>query len=117
MCDGLVGELALNDRVLVVKPGEKLPAEGVIVEGESPVNKAMTGELTPAPKTAGGKVLGGSINGGQQNIALTDKGIEPLQAQGKTVVFVLVDGKLKGAIALADIVRPEAKQAIEPSRR
>ena len=48
-----------------------------------------------------------------QNIALTDQRIEPLQAQGKTVVFVLVDGKLKGAIALADIVRPEAKQAIE----
>lgn len=49
----------------------------------------------------------------EQNIALTDKRIEPMQAQGKTVVFVLVDGKLKGAIALADIVRPEAKQAID----
>jgi Cu2+-exporting ATPase len=36
-----------------------------------------------------------------------------LQSQGKTAVFVLVDGKLKGAIALADIVRPEAKQAID----
>jgi Cu2+-exporting ATPase len=47
-----------------------------------------------------------------QNIELSDKRVEPLQAQGKTVVFVLVDGKLKGAIALADIVRPEAKQAI-----
>jgi Cu2+-exporting ATPase len=48
----------------------------------------------------------------EQNIDLTDKRIEPLQAQGKTVVLVLVDGKLKGAIALADIIRPEAKQAI-----
>jgi Cu2+-exporting ATPase len=48
-----------------------------------------------------------------ENIDLADKRIEPLQAQGKTVVFVLVDGKLKGAIALADIVRPEAKQAID----
>jgi Cu2+-exporting ATPase len=47
-----------------------------------------------------------------QNIEFADKRVEPLQAQGKTVVFVLVDGKLKGAIALADIVRPEAKQAI-----
>ena len=43
----------------------------------------------------------------------TDQRVEPLQAQGKTVVFVLVDGQLKGAIALADIVRPEAKQAID----
>ena len=49
----------------------------------------------------------------EQNIDLTDKRVEPLQSQGKTVVFVLVDGKLKGAIALADIVRPEAKQAID----
>jgi len=49
----------------------------------------------------------------EQNINLNDKRIEPLQAQGKTVVFVLADGNLKGAIALADIVRPEAKQAID----
>jgi len=49
----------------------------------------------------------------EQNINLSDKRIDPLQAQGKTVVFVLVDGNLKGAIALADIVRPEAKQAID----
>ncbi len=49
----------------------------------------------------------------EQNIDFGDKRIEPLQAQGKTVVFVLVDGKLKGAIGLADIVRPEAKQAID----
>ncbi len=49
----------------------------------------------------------------EQKIDMTDKRVEPLQAQGKTVVFVLVDGKLKGAIALADIIRPEAKQAID----
>ena len=44
---------------------------------------------------------------------MTDKRVEPLQAQGKTVVFVLIDGELKGAIALADIIRPESKQAID----
>jgi Cu2+-exporting ATPase len=49
----------------------------------------------------------------EQKIGMTDERVEPLQAQGKTVVFVLVDGKLKGAMALADIVRPEAKQAID----
>ncbi len=48
----------------------------------------------------------------EQNIAMTEKRVEELQGQGKTVVFVLVDGALKGAFALADIVRPEAKQAI-----
>lgn len=62
-------------------------------------------------------VLGEMVDGpgylDEQKIDMTDKRVEPLQAQGKTVVFVLVDGKLKGAIALADIIRPEAKQAID----
>ena len=58
-----LGELAVNDKVLV-KPGEKIPADGVIVKGESSVNEAMlTGESTPVTKEIGGKVNGGSING------------------------------------------------------
>ena len=83
---------------------KKLPVEGF---------KSITG------KGAEGRVDGKDIKVvspgylREQNIELTDKRIEPLQAQGKTVVFVLVDGKLKGAIALADIVRPEARQAID----
>lgn len=58
-----LGELAVNDKVLI-KPGEKIPADGVIVAGESSVNEAMlTGESTPVTKQTGGKVLGGAING------------------------------------------------------
>ena len=58
-----LGELAVDDKVLI-KPGEKIPADGAIVEGESSVNEAMlTGESTPVAKKAGGKVIGGSING------------------------------------------------------
>jgi len=61
--DVLLAELVVNDRVLI-KPGEKIPADGVVVDGESSVNEAMlTGESTPAPKTIAQKVLGGSING------------------------------------------------------
>ncbi|HEY9721483.1 MAG TPA: heavy metal translocating P-type ATPase, partial [Oscillatoriaceae cyanobacterium] len=41
-----------------------------------------------------------------------DARVEALAAQGKTVVFVLVNGALKGAIALADVIRPESKAAI-----
>ena len=45
-----LGELAVDDKVLI-KPGEKIPADGVIVEGESSVNEAMlTGESTPVAK-------------------------------------------------------------------
>jgi len=63
MKDVPLSELAVDDKVMI-KPGEKIPADGVIVEGESSVNEAMlTGESTPAPKTVGGKVIGGAVNG------------------------------------------------------
>jgi Cu2+-exporting ATPase len=48
----------------------------------------------------------------EQNIRIDDERIQELSSQGKTVVFVLVEGVLKGALALADIVRPESKEAI-----
>jgi len=48
----------------------------------------------------------------ENNISIDDDRIERLSAQGKTVVFVMIDGKLRGAIALADIIRPESKMAI-----
>jgi len=58
-----LSELGVDDKVLI-KPGEKVPADGVIEEGESSVNQAMlTGESTPVSKKAGGKVIGGAING------------------------------------------------------
>jgi P-type Cu2+ transporter len=48
----------------------------------------------------------------QQNISMNDERFEKLSSQGKTVVFVLIDGELIGALALADIIRPESKEAI-----
>lgn len=48
----------------------------------------------------------------ESNIQMNDERIEKLSSQGKTVVFVLIDGKPAGAIALADIIRPESKEAI-----
>lgn len=46
-------------------------------------------------------------------ISFSDEGIEKLSLQGKTIVFVIIDNELKGAIALADIIRPESKEAIK----
>jgi Cu2+-exporting ATPase len=58
-----VGELVAGDRVLV-KPGEKVPTDGVVVEGRSSVNQAMlTGESRPVEKGEGDDVIGGAING------------------------------------------------------
>ncbi len=56
-------ELQVGDRVLI-KPGEKVPVDGEVVEGETSVNEAMlTGESRPVEKKAGSTVIGGSING------------------------------------------------------
>jgi P-type Cu2+ transporter len=55
-------ELKVDDIVLV-KPGEKVPIDGVVVEGESSVNEAMiTGESKPVSKKKDSIVLGGTIN-------------------------------------------------------
>jgi len=61
--DVSVTELKAGDRILV-KPGEKIPTDGVIVEGETSVNEAMlTGESKPVEKAEEDEVIGGSING------------------------------------------------------
>ncbi|MDH4197038.1 MAG: HAD-IC family P-type ATPase, partial [Candidatus Aminicenantes bacterium] len=61
--DVTLAELKAGDKVLV-KPGEKVPADGEAVEGETSVNEAMlTGESEPVAKKAGDKVIGGSVNG------------------------------------------------------
>ncbi|RLC34008.1 MAG: heavy metal translocating P-type ATPase [Candidatus Nealsonbacteria bacterium] len=58
-----IEELKKSDRVLV-KPGEKFPADGIILDGETSVNEAMlTGESRPVAKSRGQEVIGGSING------------------------------------------------------
>jgi len=58
-----VTTLRRGDRVLV-KPGEKIPADGVVVEGRGSVNEAMlTGESVPVEKATGASVIGGSVNG------------------------------------------------------
>jgi len=48
----------------------------------------------------------------ENRIEAGDGRIERLEAQGKTVVFVLIDGRPAGALALADIIRPESRRAI-----
>jgi Zn2+/Cd2+-exporting ATPase len=53
-----------RDEIVLVKPGEKIPLDGVVIAGESPVNQApITGESLPVGKSAGDEVYAGTING------------------------------------------------------
>lgn len=70
-----------------------------------------------------GKGVEGQVNGRdvkvvspgyleEQGHRISDERIENLASQGKTVVFTLIDEEVQGAIALADIIRPESREAI-----
>jgi Cu2+-exporting ATPase len=62
--------------VIIVKPGEKIPADGIIEEGSSNVNESMlTGESVPVKKGKTDKVIGGAVNGdGVLKITVTGTG-------------------------------------------
>jgi Cu2+-exporting ATPase len=66
--DSQVADIPLKDLrsgdMLVVKPGEKVAADGLVMEGSSYVNESMlTGESVPVPKQKDDHVIGGAING------------------------------------------------------
>ncbi len=61
--DVSIQEIKRGD-IVVVKPGEKIPIDGVIIDGESSINESMiTGESLPVDKHKGDKIIGGSVNG------------------------------------------------------
>lgn len=70
-----VDEVKTGD-MLVVRPSEKIPLDGVVVEGESSVNESMlTGESLPVEKNVGAKVFGATINqNGVLKIKVTEVG-------------------------------------------
>ncbi|MDZ4673838.1 MAG: copper-translocating P-type ATPase [Gemmatimonadota bacterium] len=70
-----VGELRNGD-LLLVRPGESVPADGVVQKGESDVNEAMiTGESRPVKKGPGDEVIAATINGeGSLRVEITGTG-------------------------------------------
>jgi Cu2+-exporting ATPase len=53
----------------------------------------------------------------EHGLGVDDRRVREVAAQGKTVVYVLVDDKLRGAIALADVIRPESREALAALKR
>jgi Cu2+-exporting ATPase len=69
--------------LVLVRPGEKIPSDGVVVEGESFVNEALlTGESKPVHKEKEGEVIGGAVNGeGALKVRIEKTGEETYLAQ------------------------------------
>ncbi|MCW3999356.1 MAG: copper-translocating P-type ATPase [Candidatus Bathyarchaeota archaeon] len=77
-----VSELQVGNLVLV-RPGEKVPSDGIVVEGISTVNEALiTGESAPVQKRAPDRVVGGAVNGeGSLKLQIERTGKETYLAQ------------------------------------
>lgn len=126
------GKFGVTDTVVLgnsIDEAELLKyAASVEAHSEHPIAKGITSstdDTFPVQnfKSITGKGAEGDVNGKkvkvvspgylrEQNTPINDERIENLSSQGKTVVFVLLDEKISGAIALADIIRPESKEAI-----
>lgn len=85
--DGIVTEVPLNDvlvgDLVVVRPGDRLPVDGMVSEGSSYVDESMiSGEPVPVAKSAGAEVVGGTINKtGSFTFTATKVGSDTLLAQ------------------------------------
>ena len=94
-----IAQVRVGDR-LRVRPGEKVPVDGVVIEGASSVDEAMlTGEPTPVTKSPGSKVTGGSVN--------------------QTGAFVMEAERVGAATMLAQIVKmvSDAQRTRAPIQR
>lgn len=97
-----VTELKINDRVLI-KPGEQVPTDGVVSEGETTINEAaITGESLPVLKIPGKEVFAGTLNGsGAIEIRMT-------KLTSETVFQKIID-----LVATAQAEQSPAEQFIE----
>jgi Cu2+-exporting ATPase len=91
-----ISKLEIGD-VILVKPGEKIPADGLVIKGETSVNEAMlTGESKPVSKETNDKVIGGSVNEeGAIEVKITHRGEESYLSQVINLVKKAQESKSK----------------------
>lgn len=131
------GEFGVSDTVVLDKKLEKENllnyAAAVESHSEHPIAEGITKAATQTWQvtdfdTITGKGVSGTVKGKrievvspaflkEKNISVDKRSIEPLQKQGKTLAFVVVDDKVRGVIALADMIRDESRQAIDALRK
>jgi len=89
-------ELQSGDTVLI-RPGEKVPADGDVLEGSSSVDESMlTGESVPVMKSAGSEIIGGAVNGeGALVVTVRRTGAESFLAQVIDLVREAQESKSK----------------------
>ncbi|MFD0714070.1 heavy metal translocating P-type ATPase [Paenibacillus sp. GCM10027626] len=101
-----IESLAVGD-IVVVKPGERIPADGIVVEGSSAVNQAsITGESIPVDKNAGEEVFAGTING--QGALFIE-----VSRQGESTLFA----KIIRLVQEAQSEKPASQQFMERFER
>jgi len=126
------GEFGVTDTVVFSKEINEDDllryAAAIETQSEHPIAKGIAASVEKPPqaedfKAITGKGARGKVDGKEikvvspgylkeNHIAMEDERVEEFHSQGKTVVFVLVEGDLAGAVALADIIREESKEAI-----
>lgn len=91
-----IEQLIIGDRILI-RPGEKIPADGLVIEGLSAVDESMlTGESKPVSKQIGAKAIGGAINGeGSLTLEVKKTGNESYLSQIITLVREAQESKSK----------------------
>ena len=84
--------------IIVLRPGDKVPVDGEIIEGESAIDESLiTGESIPVVKELGGKVIGGSVNQiGMIKFKATQVGAETVLAQIIKMVETAQNSKAPG---------------------
>lgn len=120
------GEFGITDTIVLDKAYSTTDlvtlAGSVEQYSEHPIAKGIVREIKqflPVEnfKAIPGKGAEGDVEGKRVRVvspgAVKNPAIDQLSAQGKTVILVLVDDDLVGAIALADIIRPESKRAVQ----
>lgn len=98
-----ISELKVGD-IVIVRPGGKIPADGIVIEGKSEVNESMiTGESKPVLKEVGSEVVAGSINGsGFLKVKVTKIGEETFLAGIKRLIIEAQKSKSRLQV-LADV--------------